>query len=219
MDPKLSYSSQIQSVQPIRKCVSRSQESSLLMHLLYRVFLFAKSGYLCSVEVTCLVQKNSSCRLVCKQVTVSIWQGSPPRGAAWTQNHRCQAADPLPPAPCSAHCCSLPGAASSSPLWSRLLGRHRGQAPCSHPTLLLGHRVTPCVSVLRHGRRINFTWTSLREIQNFASKDLLKELLIICKADAFALGPNLEQRLLSRIFQMICKHEHSPLRQDTATSA
>lgn len=110
-------------------------------------------------------------------------------------------------------------AASSSPLWSRLLRQHRGQAPCSHPTLLLGHRVTPCVSVLRHSRRINFTWTSLREIQNFASKDLLKELLIICKADALALGPNLEQRLLSRIFQMIRKHEHSPLRQDTATSA
>lgn len=64
----------------------------------------------------------------------------------------------------------------------------------------------------------NFTWTSLGEIHNFASKNLLKELLIICKADALAMSPNLEECLLSINFQMICKHEHIPLRWDTAAS-
>lgn len=115
---------------------------------------------------------------------------------------------PCPPAPCSAPCCSSPATASSSPLWPGLLGQHQGPAPCPHPTLLRCHCLTPCLSVLRHGRRINFIWTSLRATHNFASKDLLKELLIICKADALAMGPTLEQHLLSRVFQVWRKQEH-----------
>lgn len=64
----------------------------------------------------------------------------------------------------------------------------------------------------------NFTLTSLRKILNFASKDLLKELLLLCKADALATSPIPEECLSPRHFQILHKHEHIPLRWSIAAS-
>lgn len=89
MNPNTSYSSQIQSVQPITKCFTRSQKFSLLMNLL--VCSLLQEVYSCSACYLPCSEKPRSGRL---QINKAGSECSRAPGAAWNQKHTCRAYRP-----------------------------------------------------------------------------------------------------------------------------
>lgn len=103
MNPNTSYSSQIQSVQPITKCFTRSQKFSLLMNLL--VCSLLQEVYSCSACYLPCSEKPRSGRL---QINKAGSECSRAPGAAWNQKHTCRACRPPSAAPHSVCYFSLP---------------------------------------------------------------------------------------------------------------
>jgi len=142
-----------------------------------------------------------------------------------TRNTPAKPADSLPISStmlCALFVFAFPSYSCSTSIWPGGAAPRMGSPPappcCCHaiasgPAFLFSATArAPCTRVTE------FTWISLREIHIFASKDLLKELLIICKADALAMSLSLEECLPSRNFQLTRKHEHIALRWYIAAS-